>query len=189
MTAGKQTLRDILLADPDVSSVSRRLVGQGAIEVGGVSIDDLGVLVEPPSGCVCISTRPPADAPTVRRWLRRKAGWASGDAKDWSDALRPENAQEITQPALGRVTFLMGKAVERGPFLGIDWRRARILEFVFEVSSPHHLHHQEATALISWMESEDHWRPNAASAEECRRLLGVVLEEVRQTAFDGGSAA
>lgn len=193
-----KTLRSILLADPAVpnAAVARRMVRQGRVSVDGVPVEDLDALDEPPAGPVRISTRRgkgrpvrPADAATVRRWLRVRAGWAEGDAVDWSEAERPERSDEITAYAVKRVAAMMSAALER-PQADVDWNRHRVLEYVFGVRSTKDLHQQEAIALIAWLESDDGWTvPNATAAEECRRMLRAALEDAGQMAFDVGGAA
>jgi hypothetical protein len=155
-------------------------VGQGAVEVGGAPVDDLDALIEPPTGPVHLRTsrgsRPvrPADAHTVRRWLRRKAGWSRGDAGDWSDAKRPDGSG-VTQGLLRQVTLLLGNALVEGPGRGIDRRRSRVLSFVFGVTSPRLLLEREAGALIAWLQSDAHGEPNNTATEECQRMLGRAI--------------
>jgi hypothetical protein len=185
----------VLVQDPDVPNrqSARWMVVNGRVYDNGIVVVDPNALDKPPAGDVKIrneggirSVRP-ADPVTVRQWLRRKAQWTKGNAKDWSDAQRPDG-DGVTARSVNRVAALMGKALD--PMVSDDespdLQRHSVLSYVFDVQSTKSLLQSEANALTAWLQTErGSWEPNATAAEECRRLLRAALEEAGQTALKG----
>jgi len=114
----------------------------------------------------------PADAETVRGWLRKKAAWSNTErAEARCDGKKAQ-----------QVAALLGKAISWDGADEIELRKARLLtyQYIFgeEVQSSHDMTPKEAAAVIQWMGGG--YEPTEPALSEARFLYHAAQIDAGQ---------